>query len=351
MRITFSSLSHEESGTARDWSFASGPVSLGSGASCELRLAHWTVSALHATVLERGGHWLLRDEGGKNGTWVAGTRVRPGRERLLRNGDHMRLGAVYLEFRVALDPLPKDTTTADLALRLVSMGLAADASLPVVRVVEGPDLGRVLPLMDGPEYTIGRHPKSDLPLTDPAISKEHAVVTRRGPVIRIADLGAKHGVVVGDERLEPRTARRWRSVLAARLGDTVLVLELPGEAGTTTEAVLEQFAEARAKDRVATTGAAPVAEMPSTVLPAATTSEGASDEPPPPRSPETPDVERATASVPAQGTGSPIAPTPAQASARRTGEVASSNGELVWIAVVVFVGVVAVVGIVVVLMG
>ncbi|MCA8998696.1 MAG: FHA domain-containing protein [Planctomycetaceae bacterium] len=50
-------------------------------------------------------------------------------------------------------------------------------------------------------FKIGRHPKSDLVLASPDISREHACITRIGNVFHIEDLGSRHGTYVNGDRV------------------------------------------------------------------------------------------------------------------------------------------------------
>ncbi len=63
----------------------------------------------------------------------------------------------------------------------------------VLVVEEGPDGGkRFGPL--GEQTTIGRHPWSDIGLSDPQVSKEHCELVWNGDVLCVRDLGSTNGV-------------------------------------------------------------------------------------------------------------------------------------------------------------
>jgi pSer/pThr/pTyr-binding forkhead associated (FHA) protein len=51
------------------------PLRIGRDPGNGLRLAHETVSRVHAELSRRGGAWVLRDLGSTNGTTVNGRRV------------------------------------------------------------------------------------------------------------------------------------------------------------------------------------------------------------------------------------------------------------------------------------
>lgn len=56
---------------------------------------------------------------------------------------------------------------------------------------------------DGEELSIGRDPDyADVALMDPAISRKHCVISRRGNVIRVEDPGSTNGTLVNGHRVE-----------------------------------------------------------------------------------------------------------------------------------------------------
>jgi hypothetical protein len=62
---------------------------LGRASGCTVVLADITVSRRHAELVLRDGHWILRDLGSSNGTWVNGRQVV---EAEVRSGDLVVLG-------------------------------------------------------------------------------------------------------------------------------------------------------------------------------------------------------------------------------------------------------------------
>ena len=77
----------------------SGPVTIGRGEGCDVRLERDPeVSRLHAQLERLGDTWVVVDDGlSRNGTFLNGERV-AGRERLA-NGDVLRCGESPLSFR------------------------------------------------------------------------------------------------------------------------------------------------------------------------------------------------------------------------------------------------------------
>jgi predicted component of type VI protein secretion system len=75
-----------------------GRLTLGTDAANDLVLpADPTLSRLHAVLERYGAGWCVRDLDSRNGTFVNGQRV--WRERPLRPGDELRLGATRLVYR------------------------------------------------------------------------------------------------------------------------------------------------------------------------------------------------------------------------------------------------------------
>jgi pSer/pThr/pTyr-binding forkhead associated (FHA) protein len=211
-------------------------IVIGRGASCDVRLPDASVSHRHACLRAKGGDFILVDEGSTNGTFVGDVRIASRTSRIIRSGDAVRVGRVWLELRVEQAPITREigAATRDLALAMVSQAMAALGNdlTPRVRVVEGADQGAALVLIEeGRSYVLGRGAKCDLPLSDGDTSREHVRVTRRGGGVFARDLGAKNGTWLGDGRSPPNQDVAWRPAQMMRIGRTVLALEEPiGEA-------------------------------------------------------------------------------------------------------------------------
>jgi hypothetical protein len=66
------------------------------------------VSRLHARIEWDAGQFVIQDLGSRNGLWLGGTRIR---ERVLQDGDAIRIGSAQLVFRRT--PGSQDTTVVD----------------------------------------------------------------------------------------------------------------------------------------------------------------------------------------------------------------------------------------------
>ncbi len=212
-------------------------IAIGRGSSSDVRLPDPSVSHRHATIESRGADFILVDEESTNGTFVGGARLPPRTSRVLRSGDLVRVGRVWLEARIEHAPVTRDVagTTREIALALVSqaMGRLGEATTTRVRVVEGDrDLDATLALdEEGRAYSVGRAAECDLPLSDDAASREHVQIVRRGSKVLVRDLGSKNPALLGDAPLDPSRDVVWRPALVLRVARTVLALEEPvGEA-------------------------------------------------------------------------------------------------------------------------
>lgn len=258
-------------------------IVIGRSSGADVRLPDPSVSLRHASIRASGSEYTVVDEGSTNGTWVGGVQLVPQTPRLLKTGDLVRVGRVWLEVSVgSTRPATPDLglATKDLALALVRDAMAAvgDDTVAKVIVVEGPDAGTTLRLADeGRAYVIGRAEACDLPLADGDASREHAVVVRRGSQVLLRDSNSHNGVMLGDQMIPPDRDMLWRPATMARIGASVLAVEEPV---TIALAELEAAADEKMKE---------------------------GDVPPPPKSEEAPPVESAPASRASEGAAAPIA--------------------------------------------
>ena len=77
---------------------------------------------------------------------------------------------------------------------------AAHGSVLVIRAGGG-RVGESFPL-DGDRMTIGRRPDSDIFLDDVTVSRDHALLVRRGGDLYLDDLGSLNGSYVNRRRIE-----------------------------------------------------------------------------------------------------------------------------------------------------
>jgi pSer/pThr/pTyr-binding forkhead associated (FHA) protein len=271
--------------------FDGGRVAIGRSDGCDVRLPDPSVSLRHATIRAQGTEYALVDEGSTNGTWVGGVRLNPQTPRLIRTGDLVRIGRVWLEIAIGTRAPTPDLglATRDLALSLVrrAMNAVGDDTVAKIRITEGPDIGNELRLLEeGRAYLLGRAEKCDLPLADEDASREHAVIVRRGGQVLVRDLASRNGVFLGDMRLSPQRDVVWKPPTMARIGLTVIALDEPVSA-----ALLDLEAAADEPLREADVPPAPASVIlapPQTNPP----SGSSTDNPPSPASVGTPESQR-----------------------------------------------------------
>lgn len=92
-------------------------------------------------------------------------------------------------------------------------------------MIEGPSPGEEFEL-DQPEMVIGRAPTVDYPITFPAVSGRHALVSQKGGQIYIEDLNSSNGTFINGERLTGRQQLHGGEMIS--LGQSVILrLDLP----------------------------------------------------------------------------------------------------------------------------
>lgn len=207
-------------------------IVIGRGEGCEVRLPDPSVSQRHASVRQRGTDYIVLDEGSSNGTFVGSMRLSPQAPRVIRSGDLVRVGRVWLELVMEQAPPTKNLplATRELALSLVADGLAAQghASQPVVRVKDGPLTGAELTLAEFDRaYVVGRMQGADLDLDDTDLSRRHVEIVRRGDRIFVRDLGSKNGSRLGERPLPPDEEVPWPESESLVIGKSRLGYEDP----------------------------------------------------------------------------------------------------------------------------
>jgi pSer/pThr/pTyr-binding forkhead associated (FHA) protein len=207
-------------------------IVIGRGDGCEIRLPDPSVSHRHASIRQRGTDYVVIDEGSSNGTFVGPMRLSPQAPRVVRSGDLIRVGRIWLELTVA-QVLPTQNpglTTKEIALSLVASALSAEGELSAPRlfVTAGPDLGKELALAEfARAYSVGRAPNADLPLSDADASRRHVEIIRRGTQIFVRDLGSKNGATLSGVRLEQNRDTPWPPHAVLALGSSEFGFEDP----------------------------------------------------------------------------------------------------------------------------
>jgi pSer/pThr/pTyr-binding forkhead associated (FHA) protein len=134
-------------------------IEIGRSSSCTWRVPHEDalISSHHAVLVRQGRIVVLRDKGSKNGTWFQGKRIE---ERKLKAGDRISLGHCVL----AVELETEETQAKAVAELEVLTGNHRHERKPI----------------QAEKLTIGTAPDSDLLLTDDLVSRNHAVLVRKG---------------------------------------------------------------------------------------------------------------------------------------------------------------------------
>ena len=207
-------------------------IVLGRGSGCEVSLPDPSVSHRHASIRQRGTDYVIIDEGSSNGTFVGQVRLSPHAPRVLKTGDLLRLGRIWLEIRVehsrASDA--QRLLTREIALDLVASALSEDgeAAGARIRVESGadPELSLLVSERQRP-YVIGRGKSVDLAIEDDDISRRHASVSRRGLGLVVTELGSKNGTKLDGKPLEQGVETAWNAGIVLELGKARLVYDDP----------------------------------------------------------------------------------------------------------------------------
>jgi len=207
-------------------------IVLGRGEGCDVRLPDPTISHRHASLRQRGTEYIVVDEASTNGTFVGPVRLPPHTPRIVRSGDLVRLGRVWLELRIeqAAPTQQPHLATRELALGLVAAALAAEganASL-MVRVNAGPDSGKTLRMeeFDRP-YVLGRGGGVSLAFDDPDVSRRHVELVRRGDKLLARELGSKNGAILDGSPLAPDRPTAWKRGTTLSVGACELSYDDP----------------------------------------------------------------------------------------------------------------------------
>jgi pSer/pThr/pTyr-binding forkhead associated (FHA) protein len=92
-----------------------------------------------------------------------------------------------------------------------------------VRVMAGPDKGKVFDLSRGGSYVVGRR-KGDIPLSDDKVSNRHAELKILGPeAYFVVDLASTNGTFLNGRRIDRQQVQGGEEI---RVGDSLLQLSV-----------------------------------------------------------------------------------------------------------------------------
>ena len=214
-------------GLTQEYLLTGATTTIGRHAMCDIVLDDDTVSRTHARVERTEGGFALVDAGSSNGMRVNGERTT---HRLLVPGDVVHIGDCVLRFEGSVgSAAPHEAGRARATVIGVHVPAVADDEAGPRVAIHTPDRTWEVPL-PGDRLTIGREPDNDVAIDEPAVSRYHAVVERRGAACTVRDLNSSNGTWVG-------TARIARTVLndgeSFRIGSATFVLKLGSTAPVT----------------------------------------------------------------------------------------------------------------------
>ncbi len=207
---------------------------IGRGESCDLRLPDPSVSQHHVSIRQRGSDYIIIDEGSTNGTFVGPVRLAPQAPRVLRSGDSIRVGRIWIDVRLESASVTSHPqfATKDLALQLVAKSLEAqgEATIPQLTIVEGDNADASLLLeQTNHRYVLGRSAVADLVLKDTNASRRHVEVWRQGAHVMLRDLGSKNGSKLDSSYLMPDKEIAWPEGAILGIGAERIALQDPAQ--------------------------------------------------------------------------------------------------------------------------
>ncbi len=96
---------------------------------------------------------------------------------------------------------PNDSEQTGRTMVFRSKEVAEDGGQLVLVVVAGPDRGKRFFLQRGERYVVGRRATCEVVLTDPTVSREHALLEWRDGKLYLTDLKSKNGTYVNGSRI------------------------------------------------------------------------------------------------------------------------------------------------------
>jgi len=191
---------------------ADGEVVLGRDAPpTGISIASKAISRHHGALLHVGGHWLYRDLGSTNGSWVNNVPVRSGRFRPVRPGDLLQLADTIIQLSSSS---PVRSVSGRVRAMLVIRGEEFAGEFPI------PEYGRAL--------VVGGA-RADLPLEGDLAELPSLVVERRGDRVCAFSLAREAQALLNDSPLTETAALKDGDEI--RIGEYTLLMNDPPGSG------------------------------------------------------------------------------------------------------------------------
>lgn len=208
--------------------FSHGRVIVGRGRGVDVHLPDTSVSAQHLALECIGGHWTATDMDSSNGSWLAGSRLIPGRPARIESDGPLQVGTVVLQLK--LEPVAQGSTNAQtqtLARALLRAELASEGHPcegPSVIVLSELGQGIRRTLQPGERLMVGRGDSCGLCIPDAELSREHLLIEFVGHSIELIDQHTKNGSRIGNRTFERTSASGGDHI---HIGATTLLIEDP----------------------------------------------------------------------------------------------------------------------------
>lgn len=168
-------------------------MNIGRSTDNEIVIENLAVSRNHATISYENGSYMLEDHGSSNGCYVNGVRAKHAE---LLNKDIITVGKHKLYFYLP-ENAEKKQAQAPPSENLDQTMLMTPTINAQLEIVKGKQKGMIFSLGNN-EYAIGRATNSDIRINDWFVSKNHAVIEKRGVDFYLRDLGSwRHTYVNG----------------------------------------------------------------------------------------------------------------------------------------------------------
>lgn len=189
--------------------------------SNDIVLSSPSVSRQHAQVLKVNDSLFLIDLESGNGTFLNGERIPPKVQKVLKNGDLVRIEEFDIEVQI---PESKETNSEKTSHKLDTKQLIEEATdpgilevkmiqkvlsamqpdqCPGLEIVAGPGKGQKVLLKDDKgQVTLGRGKKCNFILPSDAVSRQHALVKKTWTAVTLTDLNSSNGTFLNKKRVE-----------------------------------------------------------------------------------------------------------------------------------------------------
>ena len=165
-----------------------GNNTIGRALDNDLQIDDASVSRSHAMLSVKSDEFTLVDLGSASGTRIGGYRI---------SGSRVSAGGVITVGRTTLGVMNVDVTHGTPSSGATIVGSSSGHSLSLI-AQSGPDAGRSFPLPSA-QNVIGRDPSAQVTLSDPTVSRQHAMIRVDADRTTVSDLGSMSGTSVNGE--------------------------------------------------------------------------------------------------------------------------------------------------------